>query len=116
MRSMTMPVQFYRDPDLFERERQNIFAKTWQFLGLESDLVRPGDYLAETLAGYPVVVVRDKERGLRGYHNVCRHRAGPLVRSEKGRCDGEFVCQFHEWRYGFDGRLKDAGVFAPAKD
>ena len=116
MPSMTAPVQLYRDPAVFERERDGVFAKTWQFLGLEADLVRVGDYLAEVLAGYPVVVVRDESRQLRGYHNVCRHRAGPLVEDAKGRCDRAFVCLFHKWRYGFDGALKEAVGFGPAED
>ena len=107
----TAPIDLYRDPEVFEREREAIFARTWQYLGLEADLVRPGDYLAETLAGFPIVVVRDDEGVLRGYHNVCRHRAGPLVGEAKGRCDREFVCRFHEWRYGFDGRLREPTGF-----
>ncbi len=107
----TAPIDVYRDPAVYDRERVVIFARTWQFLGLEADLVRPGDYLAETLAGYPIVVVRDEEDVLRGYHNVCRHRAGPLVGEARGRCDREFVCRFHEWRYGFDGRLREATGF-----
>jgi len=115
MPSVTAPVQLYRDLAVFERERDGVFAKTWQFLGLEAGLVRVGDYLAEVLAGYPVVVVRDENRQLRGYHNVCRHRAGPLVADAKGRCDREFVCEFHKWRYGFDGILKEAVGFGPAE-
>src|SRR5215469_1353743 len=110
----TAPIEVYRDPDIFARERRHIFAKTWQPLGLEADLARPGDYLADVLAGFPVVVVRDEKGALQGYHNVCRHRAGPLVAGEKGRCDHEFVCQFHDWRYSFDGRLKNATDFGPA--
>lgn len=109
----TAPIEVYGDPDVYARERERIFAKTWQLLGLEVELYRAGDYIADVLAGYPVVVVRDEKGVLRGYHNVCRHRAGPLVPDAKGRCDHEFVCQFHEWRYGFDGRLKKATDFGP---
>jgi len=111
----TAPIALYRDPEVFERERAAIFAKTWQFMGLEADLVRAGDYLAETLAGFPIVVVRDDAGALRGYHNVCRHRAGPLVGDAKGRCDREFVCRFHDWRYGFDGTLREPTGFGPAE-
>ncbi len=110
----TAPVELYRDPAVFERERQAIFAKTWQFFGLETDLVRPGDYLSDVLAGFPIVVIRDEQGQLRGYHNVCRHRAGPLVAESKGRCDREFVCLFHDWRYAFDGTLKRATGFGPS--
>lgn len=59
------------------------------------------------------MVVRDEHRALKGYHNVCRHRAGPLVKEGKGRCDHEFVCRFHDWRYSFDGRLTETTGFGP---
>jgi len=113
--TITAPLELYRDPVAFEQERQRIFSRTWQFMGLEADLVRRGDYLAEVMAGYPLVVVRDRERQLRGYHNLCPHRAGPLVGEAKGRCDGEFVCRIHRWRYGFDGVLLEATGFGPAE-
>jgi choline monooxygenase len=112
---VTAAVELYRDPQIYERERETIFARSWQFLGLAADLVRTGDYLAEVVAGYPLVVVRDEHGGLRGYHNACRHRAGPLVGEAKGRCDRELVCRFHGWRYAFDGRLQEATGFGAAE-
>lgn len=109
----TAPLDLYTDPDVFGRERNAIFATAWLFLGLEADLVRPGDYLADVLADFPVLVVRDATGQLRGFHNVCRHRAGPLVGEGKGRCEREFVCRYHAWRYGFDGQLVATGDFPP---
>jgi choline monooxygenase len=111
---ITGPVALYCDPAAFEREREVIFAKTWQYIGLEADLTRAGDYLAEVLAGYPVFVLRNRQGALAGFHNVCRHRAGPLVGEAKGRCDGEIVCRFHAWRYSLDGRLIEPTGFGPA--
>ena len=61
------------------------------------------------------MVIRDQQRNLRGYHNLCPHRAGPLVGEARGRCDGEFVCRIHRWRYGFDGALLEAVGFGPAE-
>lgn len=110
----TAPVRMYQDPAVFARERERIFARTWQYFGLEADLRRAGDYLCESVAGYPIVVVRDEQGGLKGFHNVCRHRAGPLVAEGKGRCDRQFVCRYHDWTYAFDGRLKEATGFGPA--
>ncbi len=111
----TAPAELYSDPAIFARERQTIFAKSWLFLGLASDLIRPGDYLSDTPADFPVVVVRDEHGVLRGFHNVCRHRAGPLVGDAKGRCDHALVCRFHAWEYGYDGRLKSTGDFPLGK-
>lgn len=104
----------YRDPAQWQAERTSVFARSWQFLGHESALAEPGSWIAETLAGYPVVVLRDDDGALKGFHNVCRHRAGPLTLGPSGRCHGAFVCRYHGWRYAFDGRLKLARDFGPA--
>ena len=114
MASLTAPVSLYRDPAIFERERETIFARSWQYMGLEADLHRAGDFISQTLADYPVFVVRDEGGALRGFHNVCPHRAGPLVGEARGRCDREIVCRYHSWRFGFDGRLHAATGFGPA--
>jgi choline monooxygenase len=104
----------YGDPAQWARERTRIFAKTWQFLGVESALARPGDWIAETLAGYPIVAVRDEAGRINAFHNVCRHRAGPLTEGPSGRCDGALVCRYHGWRYAYDGRLRLARDFGSA--
>ncbi|NEX92618.1 SRPBCC family protein [Caulobacter sp. 17J65-9] len=111
----TARAELYRSPAAFERERHGVFAKSWQFLGLERDLAETGDYLADSIAGFPVVVVRGKDGALNGFHNVCRHRAGPLVGESAGKCEGEFVCRYHGWRYTLDGRLRSAVGFGAAE-
>jgi choline monooxygenase len=112
---VTLPVRFYLDPDLYAEERRRIFARSWQFLGLEADLCEPGDYVHRELAGFPVVAVRDEAGEVRAFHNVCRHRAGPLVDEPRGRCEGAFVCRYHGWRYALDGRLRSATGFGAAE-
>src|SRR5262249_31969525 len=114
--SFTAPAAWYRDPAFWPRERSAIFAKSWQVITHESTLVEPGAWRAETIAGYPLWMLRDRDGALRGFHNVCRHRAGPLVREAQGVCAGELVCQYHGWRYALDGRLKLARDFGRADD
>lgn len=113
MVSPVPPAGLYTDPEVFERERQAIFARSWLFFGVEADFARPGDYLADIVADFPIVVVRDGTGALRGFHNVCRHRAGPLVDEGRGRCEREFVCRYHAWRYAFNGALTGTGEFPP---
>lgn len=111
----TTPAAWYRDPALWPRERERIFAKSWQFVTHESALPEPGSWVAETIAGWPILLVRDEKRGINGFHNVCRHRAGPLIEGESGRCtDGALTCKYHGWRYLFDGRLRLARDFGAA--
>ena len=112
----TAPARWYRDPDIFARERAAIFAKSWQFATHVSALPAPGSWRALTIAGYPLLIVRDEKGALRGFHNVCRHRAGPLTEGEAGQCDGALTCRYHGWRYALDGRLRAARDFGAAAD
>jgi choline monooxygenase len=112
----TAPAAWYREPRYWAAERARIFAPSWQFIAHESMLAQTGAFVADTLAGWPVLVVRDESGALRGFHNVCRHRAGPLVGSERGACDGALVCRYHGWRYMLDGRLRSARDFGVAAD
>jgi choline monooxygenase len=111
----TAPAAWYRDPALWPIERTQIFGKSWQFLTHESALPEAGSWAAATIAGYPILILRDGLGELKGFHNVCRHRAGPLTKGESGRCEGGAItCQYHGWRYAFDGRLRSARDFGPA--
>jgi choline monooxygenase len=110
----TAPVARYLDPERYARERARIFAASWQLLGVEADLAEPGDYIADTIAGFPLMVVRNEQGALAGFHNVCRHRAGPLVTDAKGHCDHAFVCHYHAWTYDLQGTLTNATGFGPA--
>jgi choline monooxygenase len=112
----TLPAAFYRDPALYERERTHIFAHSWLLIAHESQLPNPGDYVATTAAGYPLIAVRGDDDRLRGFHNVCRHRAGPLAEDGSGSCNRALVCKYHGWRYALDGRLASARDFGPASD
>ena len=111
----TAPASGYRDAAQWPLERTRIFAKTWQFVTHTSALPEPGSWIADTIAGYPILVLRDEAGAVRGFHNVCRHRAGPLTQGESGRCaDGALTCRYHGWRYALDGRLRSARDFGPS--
>jgi choline monooxygenase len=112
----TAPAHWYSDPARWSAERVAVFARSWQFATHESALGEAGAWAAETLAGYPVLLVRGEDEAVRGFHNVCRHRAGPLVREASGICKGGLTCQYHGWRYALDGRLRLARDFGAADD
>jgi choline monooxygenase len=92
-----------------------VFGKAWLFLGHEAEAAAPGDWIAGDIAGHRLLAVRGKDGDLRAFHNVCRHRAGPLVSGTRGHCDGELVCDYHGWRYALDGRLRAATGFGAAE-
>ncbi len=112
----TLPARLYRDAAVYETERREIFARSWQLLAHEGQLQRPGDYVAASFAGYPTVAVRGEDGSIRAFHNVCRHRAGPLVDDGQGHCAGALICRYHAWKYTLDGRLASARDFGPAEN
>ena len=80
----TLPAKNYFDPAIFDEERQAIFSREWIYVGHAHELENPNDYITVELAGYSLILVRDKEGQLKGYHNICRHRGAPLVTQSKG--------------------------------
>jgi choline monooxygenase len=112
----TLNAALYRGAEQYEIERRAVFARSWQLLAHESQLAGPGSYVAASVAGFPLLAVRGDDGRVRAFHNVCRHRAGPLTEDGEGRCDGALVCRYHGWRYAYDGRLANARDFGPAED
>jgi choline monooxygenase len=111
----TLPATAYFDPAVYEQERCAIFAAEWQLAGFRTHLEATGDYIAHDVAGWRIFVIVGPDGSLRGFHNVCRHRAGPLVSDDAGRC-ANLVCQYHGWSYDFDGALLAARDFGDAAD
>ncbi|MDX1402758.1 MAG: aromatic ring-hydroxylating dioxygenase subunit alpha [Kiloniellales bacterium] len=111
----TLPAIWYHDPDRFQEEKETIFKRHWWMIGPEALLWRPGDYVSGEIAGLPVFVIRSRDGALVGFHNVCRHRAGPLVREPCGHID-RLRCTYHGWLYDFEGRLKKAPGLALGED
>ena len=68
-------------PEFYELEREAIFKQTWLNVGRVEQLPRTGSYFTKELvvARTSVIVVRDKEGGVRAFYNVCRHRGNKLV-------------------------------------
>src|SRR5262252_913323 len=64
----------YSDPELFELEQKFIFERTWNFLALESQIVRPNDFVTGHIGRTPVLVSRDSAGRLAAFVNVCRHK------------------------------------------
>jgi choline monooxygenase len=102
-RAWTLPASLYFEPEAFAEERTKIFSRTWQVAGHSARVAAPGDYFTTELAGEPLLLVRGIDHQLRGFYNVCRHRAGPPAEGCGSR--KLFRCGYHGWTYGLDGAL-----------
>ena len=105
-RSYTMPARYYTDPRVYEREKEAIFARTWHYIGHESHVRDAGDYLTLEIADESVFVMRGDDGRLRGFYNVCRHRAHRLLDGAGNAAT--IVCPYHAWSYRCDGSLRHA--------
>src|SRR5437588_2061543 len=105
-RAFTLPASAYIDQALYERERDRIFGRTWQLVARVDELTRVGDLKPATILDEPILITRGLDGGLRGFYNVCRHRAAQVVLSKGNR--RSLQCPYHGWTYGLDGRLQVA--------
>src|SRR3954466_14739710 len=81
-RATALPPGWYTRADALALEREHLFARTWQVVGRADQVREPGAYFTTRLAGQSLAIVRDAAGALRGFHNVCRHRAGPPATGE----------------------------------
>ena len=100
-----IPTGRYTDPAFFELEMERVFARSWLFVGHESEWPEPGSYRLTARSGAPIVVVRGGDGVLRAFYNSCRHRGAPVTRDECGTAR-RLTCQYHSWSYGTDGALR----------
>jgi choline monooxygenase len=107
---LNLDPHLYVDPAVLPRERERIFARTWQMLGPASQVAGRGQYAAADIAGIKVFAIRGRDGELRAFRNVCRHRGAQLLEEGTGRC-ATIRCPYHQWVFADDGRLLNAPWF-----
>ena len=105
-----LPSEAYTSEAFFALENERIFSESWVFAGFAHELARAGDVAPVTVAGRPVLLVRDARGRIRAFHNVCRHRCLKLV-DRPGNVGNVIRCPYHSWTYGLDGGLRIAPYF-----
>lgn len=108
----TLPARAYRDPGVYELEREQLFRTEWLLVAASEQLRRPGDYVAVDIAEEPVMVVRGPDGVVRALSSVCRHRYMLLTAPGSSGHTDCFVCPYHGWRYDRRGRLTGAPMMA----
>src|SRR5258708_18893344 len=74
----TLPGSWYTDPAVFGREQQAIFDGHWLCVARSGDIPDTGQFLAVQAGSESVLIVRQREGGLRAFLNVCPPRRAPL--------------------------------------
>jgi phenylpropionate dioxygenase-like ring-hydroxylating dioxygenase large terminal subunit len=97
------PVANYRSEARFRAEIATVLRRAPAPFCPSAALAEPGRFLAREAAGVPLVAVRDGDGAVRVFRNACRHR-GVTIATGEG-CAKAFVCRYHGWTYGLDGKL-----------
>src|SRR5882757_1058999 len=94
----------YSDPAIFEAELQNIWYRTWVYVGHESEVPNVNDYVVKSIGPQSVIMTRDEQGKVNLLLNRCSHRGNQVCSYDKGNARS-FTCPFHSWTFANDGRL-----------
>jgi benzoate/toluate 1,2-dioxygenase subunit alpha len=108
----------YRDRELFRLELERVFEGTWNYVGLESQIAQPNDFVTTYIGRQPVILLRDNAGVLRCFLNTCRHRGAMICPFRNGNAKFH-ACRYHGWAWESSGKnvvitAKDTGNYPPA--
>ncbi len=93
----------YFDPDFYQMEVDLLWPRVWQMACRLEEIPQPNDFVEYEIFDQSVIVVRTGDLGVRAFQNTCRHRGVRIVEGG-GTCESGFICPFHGWCYGADGK------------
>ncbi|KAM0543246.1 hypothetical protein ACHAPJ_012391 [Fusarium lateritium] len=102
-----LPSSWYRSQEVYELERRAIFAKKWILVSHKLRFTEDGSWVRFEEAGFQFFLVRNKQGKINGFHNVCRHRAFPIMTKDEGK-SSVLSCKYHGWSYSLNGQLAKA--------
>jgi len=94
----------YTDPEIFEREMRMIFERAWVYVGHESQVPNPGDFVTGAIGRRPIVMSRHTDGKVYVIYNSCGHRGAIVCNDEKGNAE-LFRCCYHGWTFKTNGDL-----------
>ena len=99
-----LPNECYTSKEYTKIERKKLFEDKWVVIGVASSLPNEGDAKPFDLLGLPILIVRNKNKKIKVFHNICSHRGVKLV-NEAGKIKNVIRCPYHSWSYNLDGDL-----------
>jgi phenylpropionate dioxygenase-like ring-hydroxylating dioxygenase large terminal subunit len=115
----TLPAAAYTSEAFYRWEAENVLRAGWQCVAHVSQLEEIGDFITLDLLGEPLIIVRDKDRGIRALSRTCPHRGMDIMPPGFGHGTAEarpgapgcghtrlLLCPYHSWTFDLDGRLK----------
>jgi len=113
-----LPAEYYASEALYALEQERIFQRDWLYVCRADEISRPGDWYSVQIAGEPVMIVRGADSKIRALSRACPHRFMDVLGEEDdgkqryGNKEGGFVCPYHSWAFGLDGKLTGAPLMS----
>jgi len=114
--SKTLAREYYISPEIFAIETDRIFTRQWFCVGHASRIPNVGDYFLADAFGESIIVLRDQNKEIRAFYNVCRHRGTHMCEEMEGRFGKSIQCPYHAWTYSLDGKLIGASLMNNVED
>ena len=105
-----LPAKSYTDQQFWEIECNTVLTDGWLFVGFVHEFLKPGDVIPISIAGKPILLIKNNKDEITAFHNVCSHRCLKLVNERKNV--GKIIqCPYHSWAYDLEGKLKASPHF-----
>ena len=105
-----LPSAAYTDEEFWRKECNTVLNENWVFVGFVHEFKKLGDAIPISIAGRPILLVKNVKGEIVAFHNVCRHRCLKLVDKQKNV--GKLIrCPYHAWAYDLDGNLRASPHF-----
>jgi len=94
----------YTDEEIFQAELRHVWSESWVFVGHESEVAQPNDYVRKRIGLEEVVMTRDGRGQIHLVINRCAHRGATVCDANEGN-SSSFRCPYHGWTYQNDGTM-----------
>ena len=95
----------YSDNSIFELEMERIFKRVWVYIGHDSEVPKPGDFVTRTVGCLPVIMSRHTDNQVYVINNSCGHRGATVCAEARGNML-PFRCPYHGWTFKPNGDLE----------
>lgn len=90
------------EDEVLARERDRIFNRCWLYVGHESEIAQPNDFITRNVGGRELILNRDRKGSVHAFFNTCPHRGAMVERQQKGNAIA-FKCFYHGWAFNNNG-------------